>query len=167
MIRASWPTLTKQLLVLDRREAILDLAPLLESLAERCGQAGAMHWLPYFLNDAVTGRRAPYLVLVLRPEQDQARSLCVDDVEAAALFFEYRILGLRTGAVATGDAVGFSSVIAPKQQRTLVAAIAARALVERGASIVLATYDGAAEPEARPMLSGWTGVLSATRKRLV
>ena len=167
MIRASWPTLTHNLLVLDSREAILTLAPLLELLAERCGQAGAMHWLPYFLDEAVTGRRAPYLVLVLRPEQDENRSLCVEDIEAAALFFEYRIFGLRTGAVATGDAVGFSSVIAPEQQRTQVAAMAARALVERGASVVLATYAGEGEPETKPILMGWPGVLSATRKRQV
>ncbi|MGI4828870.1 MAG: GNAT family N-acetyltransferase [Janthinobacterium lividum] len=167
MIRASWPTLTQNLLVLDSREAILDLAPLLESLAERCDQAGAMHWLPYFLDQAVMGRRAPFLVLVLRPEQDEGRSLCVEDVEAAALYFEYRLFGMRTGAVATGDAVGFSSVIAPEQQRTLVAAITARALVERGASVVLATYAGDEEPESRPLLTGWSGVLSAARKRQV
>ena len=139
MIRASWPTLTQDLLVLDSREAILHLAPLLETLAERCGQAGAMHWLPYFLDEAVTGRRAPYLVLILRPELNQGQSLLPEHVEAAALFFEYRIFGLRTGAVATGDAVGFSSVIAPERERTLVAAVAARALVDSGASIVLAT----------------------------
>ena len=165
MIRASWPTLTPHLLVLDTREAILDLSPLLETVAERCGQPGAMHWLPYFLDGAVSGRRTPYLVLLLRPEGNPGNSLRADDVEAAALFFEYRILGVRTGAVATGDAVGFSSVVAPPGQRTLVAAAAARALVERGASVVLATYAGEDEPEPRPVLAGWTGVLSATRRR--
>ena len=167
MIRASWPTLTENLLVLDRREAILALAPALEALAERCGQSGAMHWLPYFLDEAVTGRRSPYLVLILRPEREPGRSLGVDDLKAAALFFEYRILGLRTGAVATGDAVGFNSVIAPERERTLVAALAARALVERGASIVLATYEGSGEPESKPILAGWSGVLAAGRQRQV
>lgn len=167
MMRASWPTLTQNLLVLDTRKAILDLAPLLEELAERCGQAGAMHWLPYFLDKAVMTRRTPFLVLVLRPEQHQGRSFSVEEVEAAALFFEYRVFGLRTGAVATGDAVGFNSVIAPQGQRALVAARAARVLVERGASIVLATYEGEGEPEPKSLLTGWPGVMAASRERRV
>ena len=167
MIKASWPILTQNLLVLDSREAILDLSSLLEALAERCGQAGAMHWLPYFLDEAVTRHRVPYLVLALRPEDTQGGPLSVDDVEAAALFFEYRVFGIRSGAVATGDAVGFSSVIGPKGKRALVAATAARALMARGASIVLATYEGADEPDSKPLLSGWTGVFSACRQRMV
>lgn len=172
MIRASWPTLTQNLLVLDSREAILDLAPLLESLAERCGQAGAMHWLPYFLDPNVMGRRIPILVLLLRPEEIEGRSLCVDDVNSAVLFFEYQVLGVRTGAVAharntTGDAIGSSSVIAPRGERTRVAATAARALIERGASIVLATYEGAEDSEGGTILSGRPGVFSATRRRRI
>ncbi len=167
MIKASLPSLTRSHLVLDSREAILDLAPLLENLAERCGQPGAMHWLPYFLDPSVTGRRVPYLVLLLRPEESQGRSLSADDIEAAALFFEYRLFGIRTGAVTTGDAVGFSSVIAPQGQRASVATIAARALVGRGATIVLATYQSAGEPEAKPMLAGWPGVLWAWKQRQV
>ena len=172
MIRASWPTLTQNLLILDRREAILDLAPVLETLAGRCGQAGAMHWLPYFLDPAVMGRRTPYLVLMLRPEEVEGRSLCADDIQAAALFFEYQICGIRTGAVAharsaTGEAIGFSSVIAPRSERTRVATAAARALIERGASIVLATYEGAAESDRAPLMKGLPGVLSAMRRREV
>ncbi len=167
MIRASWPTLTSTLLVLDTREAILSLAPLLQVLAERCGQPAAMHWLPYFLDEAVTGRRTPYLVLFLRPEVQARSSLRVEDIEAAALFFEYRVLGLRTGAVATGDAVGFNSIIANAGERTAVAAAAARALLERGASVVLATYEGAGEPEPRATLAGWPGALCAARRRSV
>lgn len=165
MITAAWPVLQSNLLVLDTREAILDLAPLLQNLAERCGQPGAMHWLPYFLDEAVTRRRLPYLVLLLKPEEQQGRSLCAEDLEAAALFFEYRICGLRSGAVTAADAVGFSSVIAPAGQRARVAAMAARALVERGANIVLATYEDAGEPESRSAFTGWKGVLAATRHR--
>ena len=167
MIKASWPTLTSNLLVLNRREAILTLAPVLTELAQRCGQPGAMHWLPYFLDKAVSGLRSPYLVLLLRPEQGENESLSAENLEAAALFFEYRLFGLRTGAVSTGDAVGFSSIIARKGQRTEVAAIAARALVDRGASIVLATYEGPNEIPATPLLAGWPGVQFAVRRRRV
>ena len=172
MIRANWPTLTQTLLILDRREAILNLAPVLETLAGRCGQAGAMHWLPYFLDPAVMGRRTPYLVLMLKPGGNDGRSLCAEDIHAAALFFEYQVFGIRTGAVAharstTGDAVGFSSVIAPWSERTRVATAAARALIERGASVVLATYEGGPDREGTPVLTGAPNLFSAVRRRRV
>lgn len=167
MLRASLPSLTPKLLVLESREAILALAPLLAQLAARCDQPGALHWLPYFLDGAVMRHRLPFLVLLLRPEETQSRSLTVEDVEAAALLFEYRICGFRTGIVGTGDAVGFNSVIAPRGQRAQVAAAASRALIERGATVVLATYECAGEPDGRGMLAGWPGVLWASRKRQV
>ncbi len=167
MLQAYRPHVQPPLLVLDNREAILDLAPLLQSLAERCGQPGAMHWLPYFLDKAAGSRRAPFLVLLLRPEEDQGRSLTADGVEAAALFFEYRLFGLRTGAVATADAVGFNSVIAPSRERTRVAAVAARALVERGASVVLATYEGYKDTQPRGIFADFSGVSLAARQRQV
>lgn len=167
MLRASVPSLTQNLMVLESREAILSLAPLLAQLASRCGQPGALHWLPYFLDQAVTRHRLPRLVLLLRPEDGQNCSLTADDLEGAALFFEYQLCGVRTGLVSTGDAVGFSSVIAPGGQRAQVAAAAARALVERGAMVVLATYACAGEPDTRSTLAGWPGVLWAARSRSV
>lgn len=142
MIGAKWRANAPRFLILDSREAILDLGPALEALAERCDQAGAMHWLPYFLDRAVTGCRTPLLVLRLRTECGPGVPLKPDDLEAAAMFFEYRILGLRIGAVATADAVGFTSVIAPGGERTRMAGAAARALIERGAAVVLATCEG-------------------------
>ncbi len=167
MLKASMPPLTRSLMVLESREAILALAPLLAQLASRCDQPGALHWLPYFLDKAVLRRRLPKLVLLLRPEEHQSRSLTVDDLEAAALFFEYRVGGFRTGVVATGDAVGFNSVIAPPGQRAQAAAAASRALVERGAAVVLATYDCPGEPERRSLLAGWPGAVWASRRREV
>ncbi len=167
MLQAHRPHMQPPLLVLDNREAILDLAPLLQTLAERCGQPGAMHWLPYFLDKAAGSHRAPFLVLVLQPEEDQGRSLTADAVQAAALFFEYRFLGLPTGAVATADAVGFNSVIAPLHERPRVAAVAARALVERGASVVLATYEGYKDPQPQDVLGGFMEVSLAGRQRTI
>lgn len=161
----SW--LTKNGMVLESREAILALAPLLEALAARCGQCGAMHWLPYFLDPAVLGQRSPRLVLFLQPETSTFRELTADDLQAAALFYEYEVLGFRTGIVATGDAVGFKSVIGPEGQRATVAAAAARALIDRGASTVLATYENANEVEARAAASGWPGVRWSSQQRTV
>ena len=152
----------RQTLILDSRAAILAIAPLLEELAERCGQPGAMHWLPYFLDPAVTRQRTPRLVLLLQPEEDPGCGLRVEDLRAAALFFEYEILGMRTGAVATGDAVGFSSVIAPWNERAEVATVAARALLEEGAAVVLATYEGFGNPGGEPCAVRTAGCLGAT-----
>ena len=161
----SWPTRSSRLLILDTREAILSLRGVLEELAERCGQAGAMHWLPYFLDRGVTGRRTPILVLSLGPERSSGSSLQADDLEGAALLFEYRVFGLRTRAVTTADAVGFTSVIAPPGERTRVAATAARALVKRGAAIVLATCDRDAHPASIPSWTTLPGARVGLRER--
>lgn len=166
MLQATYPALNRNLLILESRESILALAPSLEKLAARCGQQGAMHWLPYFLDKAVLGRRMPRLVLFLKPEEDQADSLSADHLEAAALLFEYKVAGLKTGVVATGDAVGFNSVIAPSEQRARVAADAAQAFLARGAAIVLATYESSAA-ELRPQTLGSPSTHSSWRKRAV
>ena len=167
MMTARWPTMEPNLMILTSREAILDLAPVLQALAERTRQSGAMHWLSYFLDKGVAGRRVPYLVLLLRPEEHQGSSLSADDLQAAALFFEYRICGIGTGAFTTGDATGFNSVIAPFAERTQVAAIALRALIQRGAAIVLATYEGHKAAQPRDVLASFPGLQVASRQRHV
>lgn len=167
MVNALWPTADPNLMILTSREAILDLAPLLQALAERTAQPGAMHWLSYFLDKAVAGCRVPYLVLLLQPEKHQGESLRADDLQAAALFFEYRICGVRTGAYTTGDAVGFNSVIAPFADRTQVAAVALRALVKGGARVVLATYEGHKAAQPREALANLPGLQAASRQRYV
>ncbi|HLI76153.1 MAG TPA: hypothetical protein VKV02_04340, partial [Acidobacteriaceae bacterium] len=167
MLKRAGNQRTPPVMILDSPSAILALSSLLESFAEYCGQAGAMHWLPYFLDKAVLGRRSPKLVLVLHPEESQTRSLLPSDLRGAALFFEYQVLGLRTGVIATGDAVGFNSVIAPDGERGEVAAIAARALLQSGATTVLATYEGHGEPEVRSRLNSLKPAPWAVRERVV
>ncbi len=163
----TWPVTDPNLMILTSREAILNLAPVLQTLAERTGQPGAMHWLSYFLDKGVAGRRIPYLVLLLKPEEHQGSSLSADELEAAALFFEYRICGIGTGAFTTGDATGFNSVIAPFGDRTEVAAIALRALLGRGAKVVLATYEGHRAAQPSEVIAGLPGLQAASRQRHV
>lgn len=171
MLTASWPATDPSsdpnLMVLTSREAILNLAPILGNLAERTGQPGAMHWLSYFLDKGVAGRRVPYLVLLLKPEEHQGSSLRADGLEAAALFFEYRICGIGTGAFTTNDATGFNGVIAPFADRTQVAAVAVRALMGRGAKVVLATYEGYKAAQPRDVLASLPGTQIASRQRSV
>ena len=171
MLAASWPTAEPNtepnLMILTSREAILNLAPVLQALAKRTGQPGAMHWLSYFLDKGVAGRRVPYLVLLLHPEEHQGSSLSANGIQAAALFFEYRLCGVGTGAFTTGDATGFNSVIAPFADRTQVAAIALRALIQRGARVVLATYEGHKAAQPRDVLASLPGLQAASRQRHV
>ena len=166
-LKATLNRLAPSLMILDSEAAILALSPVLENFAHRCGQPGAMHWLAYFLDEAVRGKRTPKLVLLLRPEEVSNRSLSADDLRGAALFFEYHLFGFNTGLVATGDAVGFNSVVAPAGERGKVAAIAARALVQDGAATVLATYEGASETELPASLEHLSAVPWATRERMV
>ena len=167
MTHVSRPTDDPNIMILTSRKAILDLAPVLQALAERTGQSGAMHWLEYFLDKGVAGSRVPHLVLMLKPEEHQGSSLRADDLQAAAMFFEYRVFGLNTGAYTTGDAAGFNSIIAPVDDRTRVAGLALRALVKRGAQVVLATYEGQKAAQPWEALASFPGLQVASRQRHV
>lgn len=165
MIKAAWPVPQPNLLVLHSREAILDLVPLLESLAVRCGSAASMESLLEVLAGASQKRQIPYLVLVLRPEEHQGSSLSADDVEAAALLLEQRVGGLRMGTIVTAEARGFTGVIAAAGQEMRTAALAIRALIERGAEVVLATFGGAANLDLETAFGDGLRVVSAVHRR--
>jgi hypothetical protein len=125
--------------ILRGRKAILETEPLLQHLAERCGQLGAMHWLGYFLGGSGARWKQPFLVLFLKPGADE-KVLQPGDLNAAALFFELRVLGIPTGAFSTDDWEGLRTVVAPPEQRGEVAARAIHALIKQGAQVVLTTY---------------------------
>ncbi len=98
-----------------------------------------MHWLEYFLYTPSLASKPPYLVLQLRTAG--LHEVQPDDMMAAALFFEYRIAGVRTRVFSTDDAVGFRSVIAMPGERARFAERAAYALLRSGAHVVLATHE--------------------------
>ncbi len=148
-------------LVLSGHADVLEQAPLLEALAERCGQAGAMNWLDHFVNISSFKRKKPYLVLVVR-EGAERTHLHVDDVHAAVFLFEYRLMGAPTGAFCADDWAGFRTVIAPESERGMVATLAADAMLEHGAQILLVAYAHAVEagtqqpPDSRHSIRwGW------------
>ena len=117
---------------------------MLESLASRCGQPAAMNWLAYFLTTAESRRKSPCLVLLLRSRYGSsvALPLTIDDVEGAVLLFEYELPGLRSGAFATYDESGLSAVIAAEEHRPMIAALAADAVMQHGAHVVLIAGGG-------------------------
>jgi hypothetical protein len=128
-----------QTLVLSGYADVLAQSSLLESLAERCDQAGAMSWLGYFLGTSTFKGKHPYLVLMLKPGADGS-SPRLEEVHAAVLLFEYRVLGMPTGAFSTDDWAGFRTVIAPEAERGAISVMAADALLAHGAHMVLISY---------------------------
>jgi hypothetical protein len=134
-------------IVLKGRDAILDRASLLEEFASVCGQAGAMHWLGYFLRVSGSRRKHPHLVVFLKHGTDSA-DFGLSDLRAAVLYYEVRPLGLRTGMFTTDDITGFRTVIAQETERVTVADVATKVLLHHGAHVVLTTYD-APETERR------------------
>lgn len=139
--------------VLEGRETVLDHARLLEEFAERCGQPGAMHWLGFFLGGKGARWKLPYVVLVLRAGSDR-RSIKLDDLRGAALFFEVSAFGIHTGAFSTDDWDGLRTVVAEPMLRHQVTALATEALIRKGAHLVLTSYTVRAldETEVGPML---------------
>ena len=124
---------------LDGREAVLAQARLLEQLAERCGQCGAMSWLGYFLGGSGARWKRPCVVVFLRPGADRT-ALQPGDLRAAALFYQLAAFGLRTGAFATDDWEGRRTIIAPAGMRSHVTAQAIDVLLRRRAHVVLTSY---------------------------
>jgi hypothetical protein len=98
-----------------------------------------MNWLGYFLAASSFKGKNPCLVLIMEPGAT-ASSLRLEDVHAAVLLFEYRVLGMPTGTFSTDDWAGFRTVIAPEAEREAMSAMAADAMLERGAQLVLISY---------------------------
>jgi hypothetical protein len=153
--------------ILEGRKTILAHAELLEQFAERCGQYGAMHWLGYFLGGRGALWKRPYVVLCLQPGAD-SRSLKLDDLCGAALFYELNLLGIPTSVFSTDDWEGLRTIIAEAPLRHQIAALATEALMDRGAQVVLTTYATEAADKMRAgQLLDRPGILWAENDRLV
>ena len=120
--------------------AVLRLAGFLREFGARCGQPGAMHDLGFFLAKPGAMARIPHLLLVSREKQFDADAPRLDDLLGVLLIFEYRAMGWGTGAFATNDRSGRSTLLALPGLEQKVAALAVQALVQRGAQVVLASY---------------------------
>jgi hypothetical protein len=157
---------TTDVLVLRGAAAILQQNSMLQELASRCDQPGALHWLHYFLTVPSSLPKSPLLVLVLH----QARGggpLHVDDLRAAVVMFEYRIFGIPTRAFSTDDMSGFRTVVARAEERAEMAEVAANAVLNRGAQFVLLSYCDQAPRAGAPRLSDRWPLEWARRQRPV
>jgi hypothetical protein len=128
-----------ELCVLWGRAAVESHADVFAQLAERCGQAGGMHWFGYFLGGVGRFWKHPCAVVFARAGADLS-SLQADDLVATVLYFELRVLGIGTGAFSTDDKEAIRTVIAPEGLRSRVAAQAAEVLLRERAQVVLTTY---------------------------
>ena len=126
-----------------------------------------MHWLGYFLGGMGARWKRPCVVLVLRPGAD-SRSVKLDDLRGAALFYELSALGIHTGAFSTDDWEGLRTVVAEPMMRHQVTALAVEALIRRGAHVVLTSYTVNAldETQVGPMIQR-PGMLWAERNRYI
>ena len=156
--------------VLTGHAEVLAQSSLLERLAHRCDQAGAMNWLSYFLAASSFRGKNPCLVLIVESgaiDTSLPRDFSSggEDVHAAVLLFEYRLFGLPTGAFCTDDWGGFRTVVAPEAEREAVSAMAAEALLRNGAQLALISYSRLPRAGRAVIPSLNLPVLWATRKR--
>jgi hypothetical protein len=128
------------------REKILRLAEKLMDFSRRCDQSGSMHDLSYFLSKPGALPRIPHLLLAGTADLNVANPN-LDDLAGCVLIFEQRISGFGVGAYATNDRSGRSTLIAPAGERMKVAAATCRALLNRGAHLIMLSFR-TAEPDS-------------------
>jgi hypothetical protein len=144
------------------RDEVLRLGRHLIEFSERCGQAGAMHDIAYFLSKPGALPRTPHLLLVSTVNDLDLRNPNLDDLVGLLLIFEQRVSGFGAGAFATNDRSGRSTLIAMPSRRSEVAAIATRALLDRGAHLILMSFRseeemGASNQTRTPLLTAAQG----------
>lgn len=124
--------------VVSGRNAVLRLRERLAAFSECCGQSGAMDDLGYFLGKPGALPRVPHLLLIGAGAADER--LQPGGTVGAALVYEQRIGVFGLGAYATNDRSGRSTVLARPEDRTFVAAVAARKLLRNGAHLALMSF---------------------------
>ena len=77
-------------------------------------------------------------------------TLSASSLEGAVLLFEYQIAGRGTGVLVTADSNGDRTVFAPAADRTQIAEIAGRTLIEQGATVALISMKESSSPAASP-----------------
>ncbi len=148
--------------IVTGRSAILTYGPALVALAERTGQPGIMDHLDYFLHFKDALKKIPHLVLL----RNQA-----EELQAALLIYEYKLLGGGMGIFATDDVGGRRTLIAPTATRSAIARQAAEALMRNGARVVFQSFIEETLDESlllpRPARGGSAAWRVATQRRMI
>ena len=102
----------RSFIVIRGETEVLSYHQALCDLAERCGQLGAMNYLPFFLSACRAGFKVPYLLVLAGAH---------GELKAAVLFYEYGIGRVSTGIFVPADHCGDRSVLAAEALRARVA----------------------------------------------
>jgi hypothetical protein len=125
------------------RQQVLRLSDKLIEFSARCDQPGAMHDIAYFLSKPGALPRIPHLLLVSNGPELNLKSPNLDDLIGVLLIFEQSVAGRGLGAFATNDRSGRNTLVARAPDREWVAALASRALLSRGAHLILMSFSAA------------------------
>ncbi len=128
--------LLAELIMVRRREAILEYQPLLIKMCRFFGQEGEADELNHFMTAPVTIRKLPCLILVSATPGSPSFS----GYAGAAILYEYQVSALRLRLYATTDWTGRRNVFGAPEDRARIAALACRALLEQGAQVVYAAF---------------------------
>jgi len=126
--------------VVTGRENVLRLSHKLIEFSTLCDQPGAMQDIDYFLSKPGALPRIPHLLLVSRGPDLNLANPNLDDLVGVLLIFEQSLAGYRVGAFATNDRAGRNTLVAQQRDRARVAALASRALLKRGAHLILMSF---------------------------
>jgi hypothetical protein len=127
--------------ILKGHDDILDAVGVLEALAARSGQLGAMQDIVYYLSKPGVLRRIPQLLLFFSEDDSSLRAHPEDEEPIGALLlFEYYLLGCSLKLFTTNDRSGRNTLISSPALRSELASHGANFLLERGAHTVLISY---------------------------
>jgi hypothetical protein len=131
-------------------DSILRLQRVLADLSVRCGQAGVMDDVGYFLSKPGTLKRVPHLLLFSKTPALDLERVTANDLAGAVLLYKYMVLGCGIGTFSTNDRSGRGSLVAPAGLRSALAKMVSRRLMDRGALAVLISFrdgDGSNQSE--------------------
>ena len=148
----------------EGRDAILHMSFALCRLAELCQQPGAMQDMAYFLAKPGLLKRVPVLMLLSDRPFPSDRPLSPDHLLGALLLYDNRMAGCSTRVFTTNDRSGRNTLIAPAALRSSLAEFAARALVKRGAHVVMISFR---DETPSDQASSWTPPVSPARKEVL
>lgn len=136
------------------REPILKMQGILADLGERCGQAGALDDIGYFLSKPGMFARVPHLLLVSKSATLDMQDITSSKLLGALLVYSYRGLGIGLGLYTTNDRSGRGTLLAPVEMRAWIASHASLWLLDRGALAVMVSYRDRGLPANQEEVAG-------------
>ena len=139
--------------ILKGHDEILRATGILQDLAARSGQTGAMQDIIYYLSKPGILGRGPRVILFLPQESSSAATHTAPVPIGALLLFEYNLFGNSLGLFTTNDRSGRNTLICSPALRSSLATCASDFLIDRGAHTVMISYcSGDAAPGSEAQL---------------